>query len=83
MPDTAALKIININIDSLDVEDTQQDNCSTNIDATKVSNAKHEIHGARKCCTNRDGILKITNNNNESIFNPNANTLTHKTTLTH
>ena len=32
MPDTAALNIVNINIDSLETEDTQRDNCSTNTD---------------------------------------------------
>ena len=47
MPDRAAHKIININIDLLDAEDTQKDNWNTNRDATKVSNAKQEIHGAR------------------------------------
>ena len=38
-PDTAAFKIININIDSLDAEDMQKDNCNTNIVAARVSNA--------------------------------------------
>ena len=59
MPDTAALEMININIDTLDAEDTLQDNCNTNIDAAKVSNAKQEIHGAKKCCTNMGGIFKL------------------------
>ena len=76
MLDTAALKIFNINIDSLDEEDTWKDNCNTNIDATKVSNAKQEIPGAWKYCTNTDGIFKTTNNDNGSTFNTNANTLT-------
>ena len=76
MPDTAALKIININIDSLDAEDTQKDNSNTNIDATKVSNVKQEIHGTRKCCTNMDGFFKTTNNSNGSTLKTNANTLT-------
>ena len=40
MPDTAVLKIININTDSLDADDIQKDKCNTNIDAAKVSNAK-------------------------------------------
>ena len=76
MLDTAALKIININIDSLDAEDTQQDNCNTNTDAAKVSNAKQEIHGARKCFTNMDSIFKTTNNSNRSTVNPDVNTQT-------
>ena len=73
MPDTAALKIINIDIDSLEAEDTQKDNCNT---TTKVSNAKQEIHGARKCCMNTDGIFKANNNNSGSLINPKANTAT-------
>ena len=76
MPDTAALKIINRNIDSIDAEDSQKDNCNTNIDATTESNAKQEIHGAVKCCTNMDGIFKTTNNTNGSTVNTNANILT-------
>ena len=40
MPDTAALNIININIDSLEAEDTQRENCNTNTDDAKISNAK-------------------------------------------
>ena len=76
MPDTAALKIININIDSLEAEDTQKDNCNTNTDAIMVLNAKQEIDGARKCCTNTDGIFKTNNNNSGSAINPNASTLT-------
>ena len=76
MPGTAVLKIININIDSLEAEDTQKDSCNTNTDTTKVSNAKQEIQGTRKCCTNMDGVLKTNNNNSGSAINPNANTLT-------
>ena len=37
----------------------EKNNCNTNIDAAKESNAKQEIHGAMKCCTNMDGILKL------------------------
>ena len=70
MPDTATLKIININIDSLEAEDTQKDNC---IDDTKVSNAKQEIHWAGKCCTNTDGTFKTNNNRDVSTSNTNTN----------
>ena len=63
-------------MDSLDAEDTQKDNCNANIDGTKVSNAKQEIHGVRTCCTNMDGIFKTTNSSNGSTLNANANTLT-------
>ena len=72
MPDTAALNITNINIDSLEAEDTQRDNCNTNTDGAKISNAKQEIHGARKYCTNMDGILQNSNNNSEPAANNNA-----------
>ena len=63
MPDTAVLKIININIDLLEAGDTQRDNCNTNTDDAKISNAKQEIHGAGKYYTNRDHIFKNTKNN--------------------
>ena len=76
MPDKWALKIIDINIDSLEAEDIWKGTCNTNTDATKVSNAKQEIHGAGKGCTNMDGIFKANKNNSGSAINPNANTLT-------
>ena len=74
--DTAALKIINMNIDLIDAEDAQKNNCTTNTDTTKESNAQQEIHGVVKCCTNTDGIFETTNNSNESTVNTNVNTLT-------
>ena len=77
MPDTAALNIININIDSLEAEDTQRENCNTNIDDAKISNAKQETHGAGKYYTNTDGIFKNTKNNFGYADNTNANTLTN------
>ena len=40
MPDTAALNIINVNIDSLEAENAHTENCNTNIDDAKISNAK-------------------------------------------
>ena len=49
MPDTAALNIINVNIDSLEAEDTQRENCNINIDDARISNAKQETHGAGEC----------------------------------
>ena len=73
MPDTAALKIININIDSLEAEDTQMDNC---IEDTKVSKTKQEIHQAGKCCTNTDNTFKTNNSSNVSTSNTNTNMLT-------
>ena len=53
-----------------------KNNCNTNTDATKESNAKQEIHEAVKCCTNMNGLFKNTNKSNESTVNTNSNTLT-------
>ena len=50
MPDTAVLNIINVNIDSIEAEDTQRENCNTNIVDAKMSNAKQETHGAEEYC---------------------------------
>ena len=58
MPDTAALNIINVNNDSVEAEDTQKENCNTNISDAKVSNVKQETHGAKESCTNTDEDLK-------------------------
>ena len=58
MPDTATLNIININIDSLEAEDTWRDNCNTNTDDNKISNAKEETHGTGKYCTNTMAFSK-------------------------
>ena len=57
MPDTAALKIINLNIDSIEVDGIQREKCNTNIRDTKMFNAKQKTHGA----TNTDDGLKNTN----------------------
>ena len=53
MPDTAALKIININIDS-----TQAEECNTNIGGTKESNTSQEVHVVEKGCRKHGGWLK-------------------------
>ena len=77
MPDRAALNIINVNIDSIEAEGTQGENCNTNISDAKRSNVKHETHGAKESCTNADEGLKMTNNVNGSDSNTNTNTLTN------
>ena len=59
MPDTAALNIINVNIDSIEAASTQKENCNTNIGVTKTLNTKQETHGARKSCTNTEEDLKM------------------------
>ena len=45
MPDTAALKIINITLDSLDAEDTQKNNCNTNIDVPRCQIPSRKFMG--------------------------------------
>ena len=77
MPDTAALNIIYVNIDSIETEGTQRENCNTNTSDAKTSNTKQETHGAGDCCTNTDDSLKNTNNENRSAGYSNTNTLTN------
>ena len=42
MPDTAALNIINVNIDSIEAVVTQKEKCNTNISDAKTSNIKQD-----------------------------------------
>ena len=51
MPDTAALNIINVNIDSIEAASMQKENCNTNISDAKKPNTKQETHGAKESCT--------------------------------
>ena len=76
MPDTAALNIINVNIDSIEAACMQKENCNTNISDTKTSNVKQETHGAKESCTKTDEDLKNANNANRLDNNTNTNTLT-------
>ena len=59
MPDTAALKVINVNIDSIHVAGTQKEECNTNIGDDKESNTRLEAHVVKEGCTNMDGGLKL------------------------
>ena len=77
MPDTAALNIVNVNIDSIEAEGTQKETCNTNVSVAKTANIKQETHGAKKSCTNTDENLKNTNNVNRLDSNTNTNTLTN------
>ena len=77
MPDTAALNIINANIDSIEAEGTKKENCNTNISDTKKPNTKQETHWAKKSFRNTEEDLKNTNNVNGLDSNTNTNTLTH------
>ena len=40
MPDAAALNIINVNVDCIEVASMQKENCNTNISDAKQSNTK-------------------------------------------
>ena len=77
MPDTAALNIINVNMDSIEAEDTQRENCNTNIGNAKTSNAKQKTHGTGEYCTNTDDGVKNTTNDNGLAGNTNPKTLTN------
>ena len=56
MPHTEALKIININIDS--IQETEEE-CNTNIGDTKEPNIIQDVHVVEGSCTNKDADLKI------------------------
>ena len=73
MPDTAALKIININVDSIQAV---KEECNTNIGDTKESNTTKEAHVV-KSCTNMDADSKVNINVNGHDDNTNVNTLTN------
>ena len=77
MPDTAALKIININIDSIEAASTWKEECNTNISNAKELNTRQDAHVAKKSCTNMNEDLKVANNANRSSSNTNINTLTN------
>ena len=76
MPDTVALKIININIDSIEAASTWKEECNTNIDDAKESDTRPEAHVVKEGCTNMDEDLKVANNVNRSSNNTSINTLT-------
>ena len=61
MPDMAALKIININVDSIQAA---KEECNTNIGDTKESNTTHKVHVVEKSCINMDADSKVNNNVN-------------------
>ena len=73
MPDTDALQIMNINIDSIDAEDVENGEWYINTSTTQESNTKQETGGAAKCCANTDSISKSTNNSTKSMVNTNTN----------
>ena len=73
MPDTDALQILNINIDSIGAEDAGNTKSNINTDAAQESNAKQETYNAVKYCANTTSISKSTK---YSTANNNATTLT-------
>ena len=74
MPDTAALKIININIDSIQAV---KEECNTNIGDAEESNTTQEVPVVEKSCTNMDADSKVNNNVNGHNINTNVNNLTN------
>ena len=77
MPDTAALQIINVNIDSIEAASMWKEECNTNIGDAKESNTRQEAHVAKKSCTNMYEGLKVANNVSGSSNNTSINTLTN------
>ena len=77
IPDTAALKIINVNIDSIEAASTWKEDCNTHIGDAKESDIRQEAHVVKESCTNMGEDLKVTNNVNGSSSNTSINTLTN------
>ena len=73
MPGTAALKRININVDSIQAV---KEDCNTKIGNAKGSHTTHEMHVVEKNCTNMDADSKVDNNINGHNNITNVNTLT-------
>ena len=61
MPDTAALELINVNIDSIQAEVTEH---KTNTGKMMKSNITQETQEVRKGCTNTDAESKIKHSTN-------------------
>ena len=73
MPDTEALQIININIDSIDAEDVENSEWYISKSIAQESSTKQETGRAAKCCANKDSISKSTNNSTTLMADTNAN----------
>ena len=74
MPDTAALKLINIGIDSIQAEIAE---CKTNGGDARESNIMQEMHVEEKGCANMDAGSKLKHSVNGQNYNDNVNTLTN------
>ena len=57
IPDTATLKIINLNIDSIEAASMWKEDCNTNIGNAKELDIRQETHVAKKSYTNMDKNL--------------------------
>ena len=74
MPDTAALKLINVNIDSIQAEAAE---CKTNTGNVRESNRTQEMHVVEKGCTNMDADSKIKHSINGQNYKDNVNRVTN------
>ena len=74
MPDTAALKIININIDSIQAAEEKS---NTNSGDAGESNTTKQVPVAEKSCTNMKADSKVNNNIKGHNINTNVNSLTN------
>ena len=74
MPDTVALKIININIDSIQAV---KEKCNTNIGNAGKSSRTQEVAVGEKGCTNMKADSKVDTNINSHNTNINVNSLTN------
>ena len=74
MPDSEVLKIININIDSIQAAEEE---CNTNIGNTEEPNITQKVPVAEKSCTNMKADSKVDNNINGHNANTNVNSLTN------
>ena len=74
MLDTAALKIININIDSIQAA---KEECNNNICDAGESNKTQDVPVGEKSCTNMKADSKVNKNINGHIANTNVNSLTN------
>ena len=77
MPDTAAINIININIDSIQAASMWKEKFNTNIDDAKKPNIRQETHVLKKSCTNMDEDFKIASNAKGPNNSTSINTLTN------
>ena len=77
IPGTDTFQMININIDSIDVEDVENGEWYINTSTAQKSNIKQETSGVVKYCANIHSISKSTNNSKKSTVNTNSNKSTN------